>query len=286
MRDINPVLVRELRGRLRTPRSYWLLCGALLLVSSISLLIYSAEYASMNGQPTFNGSSGHTVFLAMVVTALVVVTAIAPIMAAGSISGERERQTFDLIVLTQLRPIDIVLGKTAATFAYCLLFVTALTPLMAITFLIGGVDIGELTMMYLIIMSTALLYTCIGVYWSSRSQTAITATGYALATILGMLLVLPVLVLVLPELLPGWIDDRTNTWRQLMLTIHPYATIIFTQDAVRMSSVWTSQYTVFGFTIAGPAMWLLSVAVSWFWSCVCTILSIRQLTPSTIKGAS
>ena len=286
MREINPVLVRELRGRLRTPRAYWLLCGALLLVSSISLLIYSAEYASMNGQPTFNGSSGHTVFLAMVVTALVVVTAIAPIMAAGSISGERERQTFDLVVLTQLRPIDIVLGKTAATFAYCLLFVTALTPLMAITLLIGGVDIGELTMMYLIIMSTALLYTCIGVYWSSRSQTAITATGYALATILGMLLVLPVLVLVLPELLPGWIDDRTNTWRQLMLTIHPYATIIFTQDAVRMSAVWTSQYTVFGVTFAGPAMWLLSVAVSWFWSCVCTILSIRQLTPPTIKGAS
>jgi hypothetical protein len=157
---------------------------------------------------------------------------------------------------------------------------------MAITFLIGGVDIGELTMMYLIIMSTALLYTCIGVYWSSRSQTAITATGYALATILGMLLVLPVLVLVLPELLPGWIDDRTNTWRQLMLTIHPYATIIFTQDAVRMSAVWTSQYTVFGVTFAGPAMWLLSVAVSWFWSCVCTILSIRQLTPPTIKGAT
>jgi ABC-type transport system involved in multi-copper enzyme maturation permease subunit len=174
MRDINPVLLRELRGRLRTPRSYWLLCGALFLVSSISLLIYSAEYASMNGQPTFNGSSGHTVFLSLVVTALVVVTAIAPIMAAGSISGERERQTFDLIVLTQLRPIDIVLGKTAATFAYCLLFVTALTPFMAITFLIGGVDIGELAMMYVIIMSTALLYTCIGVYWSTRTQTAIT----------------------------------------------------------------------------------------------------------------
>ncbi len=286
MRDINPVLLRELRGRLRTPRSYWLLCGALFLVSSISLLIYSAEYATMNGQPTFNGSSGHTVFLSLVITALVVVTAIAPIMAAGSISGERERQTFDLIVLTQLRPIDIVLGKTAATFAYCLLFVTALTPFMAITFLIGGVDVGELAMMYIVIMSTALLYTCIGVYWSTRTQTAITATGYALATILGMLLVLPVLVLVLPEVLPGWIADSTTTWRQLMLAIHPFATIIFTQDAIRTSTVWTNQYTIFGVTVAGPAMWVMSVAVSWFWSCVCSILSIRRLTPPTSKGAS
>ena len=286
MRDINPVLLRELRGRLRTPRSYWLLCGALFLVSSISLLIYSAEYATMNGQPTFNGSSGHTVFLSLVITALVVVTAIAPIMAAGSISGERERQTFDLIVLTQLRPIDIVLGKTAATFAYCLLFVTALTPFMAITFLIGGVDVGELAMMYIVIMSTALLYTCIGVYWSTRTQTAITATGYALATILGMLLVLPVLVLVIPEVLPGWIADSTTTWRQLMLAIHPFATIIFTQDAIRTSTVWTNQYTIFGVTVAGPAMWVMSVAVSWFWSCVCSILSIRRLTPPTSKGAS
>ena len=249
-------------------------------------MIVSARSATMNGQPTFNGSSGHTVFLSLVITALVVVTAIAPIMAAGSISGERERQTFDLIVLTQLRPIDIVLGKTAATFAYCLLFVTALTPFMAITFLIGGVDVGELAMMYIVIMSTALLYTCIGVYWSTRTQTAITATGYALATILGMLLVLPVLVLVIPEVLPGWIADSTTTWRQLMLAIHPFATIIFTQDAIRTSTVWTNQYTIFGVTVAGPAMWVMSVAVSWFWSCVCSILSIRRLTPPTSKGAS
>ncbi len=286
MRDINAVLLRELRGRLRTPRSYWLLCGALLLVSSISLLIYSADYASMSGQSTFNGSSGHTVFLALVITALIAVNFIAPIMAAGSIAGERERQTFDLILLTELRPIDIIIGKIAATCAYCMLFVTALTPLMAITFLIGGVDIGELAIMYIIIMSTALLYTSIGVYWSTRTQTAITATGYALATILVLLLILPVVVLVTPELFPDLFSENTNTWMQLMLAIHPYATIIFTQESIRNATIWSMPYNLFGATVVGPAMWLLSVAVSWVWSCLCMVLSILRLTPPTSKGAS
>ena len=286
MHNLNPILLRELRGRLRTPRSYWLLCGALVLVTTIAMLIYSADYASMDGQSSFNGTSGHTVFLALVITALIAVNVIAPMMAAGSIAGERERQTFDLILLTQMRPIDIVLGKVAATMAYCLLFVTALTPLMAITFLIGGVDIGELAIQYIIIMSSALLYTCIGVYWSTRTQTAITATGYALATILSMLLVLPILVLVLPTLLPAIFAENTNTWMQIMLAIHPYASIIFTQESLRTASIWSEAYIINGSTFVGPAMWLLTVAVSWFWSCTAVILSIQRLASVSGKGAS
>ena len=286
MDNLNPILLRELRGRLRTPRSYWLLCGALFLVSSIAMLLYSADYASLDGQSTFNGTAGHTVFLALVVTALIAVNVIAPMMAAGSIAGERERQTFDLIVLTQMRPIDIVLGKVAATMAYCLLFVTALTPLMAITFLIGGVDVGELSIHYILIMSSALLYTCIGVYWSTRMQTAITATGYAFATILSLLLILPVLVLVLPEVLPAWFADDTSTWMHIMLASHPYAAIIFTQESLRSASVWNEAYTFNGIVVVGPAVWLLTVAVSWFWSCIAVVFSIRQLTPPAIKGVS
>jgi hypothetical protein len=170
--------------------------------------------------------------------------------------------------------------------AYCLLFVTALTPLMAITFLIGGVDTGELAIQYIIIMSSALLYTCIGVYWSTRTHTAITATGYALATILSMLLVLPILVLVLPTLLPAIFAENTNTWMQIMLAIHPYASIIFTQESLRTASIWSEAYIINGSTFVGPAMWLLTVAVSWFWSCTAVILSIQRLASVSGKGTS
>lgn len=286
MPDINPVLLRELRGRLRTPRSYWLLGGALLLVATIAILLYSADYASSDGQVLFSGSAGSTVFIALVVTALISVTVIAPLMAASSIAGERERQTFDLVLLTQLRPFDIVLGKVTATLAYCMLFVTALTPLMAMTFLIGGVDIGELTIDFLLIMSSALLFTCIGVYWSARTQTAITATGYAVATILAVLLVLPVFVLVLPLLFPAVFGENPTTWYHLALAIHPYAALLFTQERISMGSVWTEAYSFGGVIVPGPAMWMLTVAVSWFWSCICVVLSMTRLAAATRKGAS
>jgi hypothetical protein len=135
-------------------------------------------------------------------------------------------------------------------------------------------------------MSSALLYTAIGVYWSTRSQTAITATGYALATILSVLLVLPVLVVVLPTLLPTWFSENTNTWMHVMLAVHPYASILFTQESLRTTAIWSEAYTINGSTVVGPAMWILTVAVSWFWSCIAVILSIRRLTPHTTKGAS
>lgn len=286
MTELNPVLLRELRGRLRTPRSYWLLCGALLLVAVIAILIYTADYADSAGQSLFNADAGHTVFLALIVTALISVTVIAPLMAASSIAGERERQTFELVLLTQLRPFDIVIGKIAATMAYCLLFVTALTPLMAMTFLIGGVDIGELVINYVIIMSGALLFTCVGVYWSCRTHTAITATGYAVATILAVLLVLPVFVVVVPVLFSATFGENPTTWYHLALAIHPYAAMLFTQERISMGMVWSETYTFFGFPIAGPAMWIISVAVCWFWSCVCAALSIARLADATQRGAS
>ncbi|MFM2031416.1 MAG: hypothetical protein RLZZ297_181 [Chloroflexota bacterium] len=286
MNELNPVLLRELRGRLRTARSYWLLCGALLLVATIAILIYSADYASNNGQGAFNGSDGQSVFLALVVTALVSVTVIAPLMAASSIAGERERQTFDLVVLTQLRPAQIVFGKIAATMAYCLLFVTALTPLMAMTFLIGGVDVGELVIHYILIMSAALFFTCIGVYWSACTQTAITATGYAVATIVAILLVLPVFVFVVPLLFSAVFGENPATWYHTILAVHPYAAILFTQERISMGNVWSEPYSVMGFAFTGPAMWILTVAVQWFWSCVCVVLCIARLSRASRGGAS
>ena len=93
-RDINPILIRELRGRMRTPRAFWLLVGFLTAVAGTASLVYTASYLSSDGQSSGNNTIGKTVFFTFIVTAMAVLTIMAPVMAAGSIAGERERQTW------------------------------------------------------------------------------------------------------------------------------------------------------------------------------------------------
>ncbi|MFL5806180.1 MAG: hypothetical protein ACJ8CR_31175 [Roseiflexaceae bacterium] len=42
MREINPVLVKELRGRMRGPRAFILLTAYLLILGAVTLLLYAA----------------------------------------------------------------------------------------------------------------------------------------------------------------------------------------------------------------------------------------------------
>lgn len=43
---------------------------------------------------------------------------VAPAMTAGSISGERERQTLDLLLVTNTGPVKLVLGKLLESFSF------------------------------------------------------------------------------------------------------------------------------------------------------------------------
>jgi len=61
--------------------------------------------------------------------------ALMPALIAGAIAGERERQTWDALVLTRLRPAEIIWGKLLARLFPVALLTLVLAP-MAIAFLI------------------------------------------------------------------------------------------------------------------------------------------------------
>ena len=68
---------------------------------------------------------------------------IMPAMTAGSISGERERQTLDLMLTTCMTPADIVLGKLEAALGTMFLMVVSSLPILAMVFVYGGVTASE-----------------------------------------------------------------------------------------------------------------------------------------------
>src|SRR5580704_9194075 len=60
--------------------------------------------------------------------------------AAGAITQEKDRRTFVLLLLTDLRNYEIVLGKLFGSLLQIGLLLLAVVPILSINLLLGGVD--------------------------------------------------------------------------------------------------------------------------------------------------
>jgi ABC-type Na+ efflux pump permease subunit len=133
----NPVVLKELRSRMRGARAFIVLTVYLLLLGAFSSLIYvavSESYTNASGQTTV-GEIGRTLFGGVVAIEMLLVAFIAPAFTSGAISGEREHQTFDLLRTTLLPPYSFVVGKLLSAMLFVLLLLLAAIPLQASHFL-------------------------------------------------------------------------------------------------------------------------------------------------------
>ena len=284
---INPILLREVRGTMWVSQAFWLLAGFIGLISGPTLLVYASEFVN---SPTGVGQQsdlGQTIFLILVMAAILALIFIPTVKAAASIAGERERKTFDLLLTSQLPATTIIFGKMLATLAYCALLLFAMTPLVAMTFLIGGVDLGTLLITYFIIVAHVVLHTSIGIYWSARFATTTVAIGASLASIIGGLLVVPGIVYVLVLLINETIaaDSLTGFLHFLLLASNPFVVVVSAIEAIRMQQTWLVTVFISGQSIALPALWIWSLLGCWLVSIALLYAAIRTIrthyTPMT-----
>jgi ABC-2 type transport system permease protein len=191
----NPVVLKELRGRMRGMRAFVVMTIYLLLMSGFTTLLYVLYSQSLSyGGFTSGGTIGRVLFIGIVGVELFLVTFIAPTFTAGAISGERERQTYDLLRTTLLKPSRLVIGKLVSALSYVFLLLLAAIPLQSIAFLFGGVTELEVILSFVILLVTAITLGCVGIYFSAVTGRTLTASvmtyGFALFITLGLPLIL------------------------------------------------------------------------------------------------
>jgi ABC-type transport system involved in multi-copper enzyme maturation permease subunit len=181
--NINPLLAKELRLRMRTWRSFGTVFLYLLVLGGFALLFFASFHLragwsymdlSQLGRNLFN-------FLAMLQFALIFF--LVPGLTATLISSEHERQTFDLLVCTQLTPFNIVAGKLTAALSVIFLLILASLPLYGFVFLLGGVSPGELAVLIAILLLAAVINSSFGIMLSSvfRKPAAAVIGSYVLS---------------------------------------------------------------------------------------------------------
>jgi ABC-2 type transport system permease protein len=195
----NPLLVKELRGRMRGARAFVVLTIYLLLLSCFTSIIYYAFTASISGPGSASEMAylGKVVFASVVIIEIFMVTFITPAFTAGAISGEKERQTYELLRTTLLPARKVVFGKFSSALIYMLLLILAAVPLESLAFVLGGVEVEELVLALVILLVAAFFFAALGLFFSSimRSTLAATILSYVVA-LLGTV-GLPILLLIL-----------------------------------------------------------------------------------------
>lgn len=163
---INPVLEKEFRLRMRTIRSPLALLAYLVV---IGLLAFGYIYIEMSnrGGNGFTPDASRVLFYFLSGAQLVLVCFMAPGLTAGVISGEREKQTLNILLTTQQSSMTIIISKLVSALSFMLLIIFATLPIYSIVFLFGGISPGQLVSVFLFYVLVMIALGSLGVLFST-----------------------------------------------------------------------------------------------------------------------
>lgn len=159
----NPVLQRELVTNLRMTRGFVLLFA---YVGLLGLLVYTAwpedqkldMVQSTKAKPLVNLLFLGQYFLVSLMT---------PSFAAGAITGEKERKSYEMLMASPVKPGAIVLGKLAASLVPLLQLMIGSLPIVMLCLPLGGVSPYEVGAAYLAMICSITLFAMLSLWCSS-----------------------------------------------------------------------------------------------------------------------
>ena len=245
------VLARELRTRMRGRRAAIVITVYLLLLSALGgMMLYSQLQELRSGlNPVMAASVGQLLFGTLSQVQLFLVVFIVPGLTGPAIAGERDRQTLELLLSTQVSALWIVLGKLLASLSYVFLLMVASLPLFSLVFLFGGVSPGQVALAFVISLVSALTLGAIGVFLSVVIRRGPTATVIAYAVTFIFLIGTPLLTVFLFLAADGAMDD--SPLLVLPLALNPLAALASATLALGFDSV-----PLLGRPASGTGDWL------------------------------
>jgi len=150
----NPILVKETRQALKSRQ----------FIATFLLLLFASWIASVFGLVLAGGSieygqAGRTFFSIFYSVLALAVLVVVPFGAFGSLLGERNENTFELLSITSLTPRQIVLGKLLSSMVQVFLYYSAITPFIAFTSLLQGFDFAQVTYLLALLLVVSIGYT-------------------------------------------------------------------------------------------------------------------------------
>lgn len=199
---LNPILVREINQSLGGRAFPGMLHASVAAIIVICVIFSQIGYES--------GQTGRLLMTGCIACIAPLVLGFVPMAAFASTRHEVNGGTAEQLLMTRLRPLRIVSGKLSASLLHFVIFLSVFAPVIAITYLLNGVDMAMVVLLLFMAMMLAIAATSFAVAMGTLGGTkhfqqlvqGVTSTalfGFAFWAMAGSGFV--------PELLAGWLRD-------------------------------------------------------------------------------
>lgn len=213
----NPVLQRELLVNLRMKRAFALL---FLYQALLDTVVYFAWPSKTHLDPT-NQNDARALVDLFFIGQYLLASLMAPSFAAGTITGEKERKTYEMLLASPLPPPSIVLGKLLASLTHLAALIFASLPIVMLCLPLGGVSPYEVVAAYIGLIASVISFGMISVAASSYFKRT------AASLVVSYLVILPLALT--GVMFWQWMADKQASLRLLMaVTVLPAGAIALT----------------------------------------------------------
>jgi len=265
----NPILMKEMRSRMRGKRAFLVLTGYVTILSAIISLIYVV--LQKNAPTTIVNQAGSVLTPVLIYVQMALICLIAPTFSASAISSEREQQTFDLLIASLATPSTILFGKVGAALSYLFLTLFGSLPLIALTYSLGGVALRDIAVAYLVMIVAGVTYCSMSFYWSTLIRRGVLAQLTSLVAVIFLVAAMPALALFFSALAGSFSAGPSQAFLNvvfLLLRTNPFAAIASQIPGIPIpANIWLRSVPVW---VTQVIFYLVLTAVSLY-------LSLRRL---------
>lgn len=133
---LNPLLVKECRQSMKSRQ----FSATFTLIVVLSWLWSIYGIARLGGDVAY-GATGPEMFYGYFLILAFALLLVVPYSAYRSLIAEREDNTYELVAITTLRSRQIVAGKLGSALAQMLVYLSAIAPCLAFTYVLRGIDV-------------------------------------------------------------------------------------------------------------------------------------------------
>lgn len=177
------IFSKELTSTLHSKKTYLSILLAVVILSAITVAVWPAqsERRIITAQIAIHFS------ILMSTSLLFLTTMIVPIICAPSITLEKEKNTWEMLLTTPIPLWQILLGKIGVPLGYLIWLLLITFPLLYLCVLMGGVSASKIVDTYFIILTALILFAMISLWCSAYFQRTYTALAGAYCIILPAL---------------------------------------------------------------------------------------------------
>lgn len=219
---LGPIFNREWLTLPRRPRHYVMrtvsLGGLWVLAFTVWQTTVGWEYAAtINDLARF----GLLLFQVLTYVQLVLLLFFSALSAAGTISQEKDRRTFVLLLMTDLRNYEIVLGKLLGSLLQIGLVLAGMVPILCLMLLLGGIAPHQVLEAVIVMAMTAMASGSLGgliALWREKTFQALALSVLCLVLYLCVVHALSVIPFILSGVTSQQITD-VQTWLEPFMAL-------------------------------------------------------------------